>query len=536
MSSIDLLVIGSGGAALSVALEANRLGLNVEIASKTYPTRSQTSQAQGGINAVLSDDDSIQSHINDTLKSSAGLADKDVVEYFCSEAPNIIEWLDSLGVPFSRVDNRPAQRRLGGASYDRATYAQDYTGLKILHTLNEQAIKSGIKISTDMFLLNLIVEDEVCKGATFLDIKTSKVVQKFAKAVVVATGGYSAIYRGFTTNSFASSGDGIAAAFRAGAKISDMEFVQFHPTALKSSSILISESARGEGGYLLNSDGDRFVDELSPRDKVARAIYNEIESGKDVYLDIRHLGKEKIEHLLPQERKLAINHEGVDPVDDLIPIKPVAHYSMGGIDVDIDAKSSLEGLYAIGECANAKVHGANRLGGNSLLELIVFGKRCANSAKEYISNIDVCSCSEDNTIYKSDIDFIDATFKFPNQINFYERRELLGKIMYRDCGILRNDTNLKAVLENIKQYQKEYHFMGLGDKSKVYNSNLVEFLEFGNMLEIAEMILVGAINRCESRGAHYREDFIDSSDEYLAHTIYYKVDGIVESVFKKIAT
>jgi succinate dehydrogenase / fumarate reductase flavoprotein subunit len=533
MSNIDLLVIGSGGAALTTALNAKSKGLNVKIVSKTYPTRSQTSQAQGGVNAVMSDSDSIESHIADTIKSSCGLGDSEAIEYLCKEAPKAMEWLDSIGVPFSRDDDSNiAQRRLGGASYDRACYAQDYTGLKILHTLYEQSIKESIDIQSDKLLLNLIVEDNRCVGATFLDINTTEVVEYFAKSVVIATGGYSAIYRGFTTNGYGSSGDGVAAAIRAGAKLSDMEFVQFHPTALKSSSILISESARGEGGYLLNSDNERFVDELQPRDIVARAIYNEIEDGKDVYLDIRHLGESKIDELLPQERKLAINHEKIDPIKELIPIKPVAHYSMGGIAVDIDAKTSIDGLYAVGECANANVHGANRLGGNSLLELIVYGIRCAESVSKYVDNVGDIEYTQGSRTYQSDTNFINGCFKLPNKIDFYDRREFLGKIMYRNCGITRNDMNLKAVLKNIRQYQSEYHFMGIKDKSRVYNTNLVEFLEFGNMLEIAEIILIGAINRCESRGAHYREDYPSSSDEYLAHSIYWKDDGILASTFE----
>jgi succinate dehydrogenase / fumarate reductase flavoprotein subunit len=530
----DVLIIGSGGAGLSNAIVASNLGLKVKIVSKTMPTRSQTSQAQGGINAVLNSKDSIESHINDTIKSANGLYKKENIEYLCKNSKNIIEWLDSLGVAFSRDGSDIAQRRLGGASFDRATYCQDYTGLKILHTLYEQALKIGVDIESDKLLLNLIVEDERVKGATFLDINTSEVVEYYAKSVVIASGGYSAIYRGFTTNSYTATGDGVAAAIRAGAKISNMEFIQFHPTALKHSSILISESARGEGGYLVNSDGERFVDELLPRDKVAKAIYEQQEAGKDVFLDIRHLGSEKIKTILPQELKLAQNHENVNAIDELIPIKPVAHYTMGGIDTDVNCATNIKGLYAVGECSNVGVHGANRLGGNSLLEIVVFGDKCAKSVKEYVDSIDDFEYSSESVQLQNDREFVKACFKFPNQINFYERRDFVGKIFYRNCGIVRNEMNLKAVLKNVRQYQKEYHFMGLGDKSKVYNTNLVEFIEFGNMLELAEIILVGAINRCESRGAHYREDYPELNSEFLANTIYWKDDGILASTFEKI--
>lgn len=530
---LDLLVVGAGGAGLSCALEAKSIGLSVAVYSKTEPTASQTAQAQGGMNAVLNPNDSTKSHKEDTKKSACGLAIEENISYLCDNGSNVVDWLVSIGVAFSRDEaNNIAQRKLGGASFARAGYCQDYTGLKILHTLYEQSIKQDIDIYSDMQLLNLIVQNGIVQGATFLDIKKSEVIEVLAKSVVLATGGYSAIYRGFTTNSYANSGDGVASAIRAGARLSNMEFVQFHPTALKSSSILISESARGEGGYLVNSENERFVDELKPRDIVARAIYSQIESGKDVFLDIRHLGKDKIKHLLPQERKLSITHEGIDPIDGLIPIKPVAHYTMGGIDVDISCSTNINGLFAVGECSDIGVHGANRLGGNSLLEILVFGKKCANSTKEYIIN-NTFEFVQNSQQYQNDKKFIDACFKFPNQINFYEKRDFLGKIFYRNCGIYRSEQNLKAVLKTVRQYQAEYHFMGIGDKSKLYNTNLVEFIEFGNMLELAEIILIGAINRCESRGAHYREDYPNSDDNFLANTIYVKNDGVVSSFFRK---
>ncbi|WP_281951840.1 FAD-dependent oxidoreductase [Nitrosophilus kaiyonis] len=529
----DLLIIGSGGAGLSAALKAKELGLKCIVINKNYPTTAQTSMAQGGINAVLdSKNDSIYKHIEDTLKSSQGLADKKVVEYVCNEAPKIIEWLDSIGVPFSRKDKKIAQRKLGGASGKRACYVQDYTGLKILHTLYDNAIKENIEFKNDYFLLNLIVENGSVYGATFLDKKNTKVEQILSKSVILATGGYAKIYDKFSTNSSSATGDGIAAAIRAGCKLSDLEFIQFHPTSLKNSSILISEAARGAGGKLINQKGERFIDEMLTRDEIARAIYKEIEKGNEVFLDIRHLGEEFIEENLPQERKLAIIYEGVDSVKDLIPIKPAAHYTMGGIDVDFDLKTNIDGLFAVGECANAKLHGANRLGGNSLLEVITLGIKAAKNAYKY-KDRDI----EDKIYEKTVIDshFIKSVFSFENKIDFYEKREFLSKIFYANVGVFRNEMGLKGVLSAVRQMQRELLFMGISDKSTVYNTNLIDFIEFGNMLELSEAILVGAISRNESRGAHFREDFPNRDDEnFLAHTVIWKEDGVICADFKKV--
>jgi len=308
--------------------------------------------------------------------------------------------------------------------------------------------------------------------------------------------------------------------------VSDMEFIQFHPTALKNSSILISESARGAGGYLVNSKGERFTNELAPRDEVARAINDEIERGEEVFLDIRHLGEEFIDEELPQERKLAKLYENVDPVYDLIPIKPVAHYTMGGIEVNKNSQTKIRGLYAVGECANHKVHGANRLGGNSLLELIVFGKQAGENAAKYAKSFDK---EIDSSVFtQSAKNFVLGVKHFTNQIDFYEKRTFIGNIFYNNAGISRDDMGLKAVLAAIRQIQREIPFMGPKDKSKTYNTNLVEFIEFGNMVELSEIILVCAISRNESRGAHFRKDIPKENDmAYKAHTITWKEDAVL---------
>ena len=523
----EVLIIGSGGAGLVAAISAKEAGADVKVVSKSFPTRSQTSMAQGGINAAMGhvEADSVEAHIADTLKSAQGLGDKDAITKLCEEAIDSINWLDRIGLPFSRTkESKVAQRRLGGASGIRACYAQDYTGLKILHTLHDEASKQGVEFVNEHFLLNLIVEDQKICGAIFLDIKTGEIVEIRAKSVILATGGYSQIYHGFTTNSTASTGDGLAAAIRAGAKLSDVEFVQFHPTALKNSAILISESARGAGGYLLNAQKERFTDELAPRDIVARAINDEIDKSGEVYLDIRHLGEAFIDHELPQERKLAITYEGVDPVVDLIPIKPVAHYTMGGVEVDSSGMTCIGGLFAAGEVANHNVHGANRLGGNSLLELIVFGREAGSSAFKYAKNSN--ETSDLNKQFEKDKTSIDMMRSYSNEIDFYEKRDLLGESFYQDVGIKRSEEKLKTVLHLVRQLQKEFSQMGAKDKSKIYNTNLVEFLEFGNTVELAEVLLMGAISRNESRGAHFREDSPAKNDEaYAKHTLSWKEEG-----------
>jgi len=528
------LIIGAGGAGLVAALNAHKSGAKVVVITKEYPTRSQTSMAQGGINAALGNagEDSVASHIQNTLKSAHGLANEDAVKLLCEEAPKAVEWLDSIGVPFSRTaDAKIAQRTLGGASASRACYAQDYTGLKILHTLYDRCLAEGIEIHNEKFLLNLITNQDkynkpyVC-GATVLDIRTGTVQSYESASVILATGGYSRVYDKHSTNSVGSTGDGIAAAIRAGARLSDMEFIQFHPTALKNSSILISESARGAGGHLVNSKNERFTNELAPRDEVARAINEQIQNGEDVFLDIRHLGEEFIDKELPQERKLARLYENIDPVYELIPIKPVAHYTMGGIEVDKNSATKLKGLFAVGECANHKVHGANRLGGNSLLELIVFGIQAGENSAKYAKNFD--KEIQSATQIQAAKNFVEGVKHFTNQIDFYEKRTFIGNIFYNNAGISRDDMGLKAVLGAIRQIQKEIPFMGPQDKSKVYNTNLVEFIEFGNMVELSEIILVCAISRNESRGAHYRSDIPQENDmAYKAHTITWKDDAVL---------
>jgi len=526
---LDVLIIGSGGAGLTAALAAKEIstvdgvGLgnaSILVVGKAYPTNSQTSMAQGGMNAALGNvgEDHISSHIADTIKSARGLCDEDIVRQMCADAPRTIQWLESIGVPFSRLDNGKsgietvAQRQMGGASAKRACYAQDYTGLKILHTLYDTCLKENIDFLDEHYFLSLITEDGTAKGATFLDIRTGEVKQINAKSVVIATGGYGSLYHGYTTNAYGSTGDGVAAVLRAGGAVSDMEFVQFHPTALKSSSILISESARGEGGYLVNSDGERFIDELKPRDVVARAIFEQLKNNKEVFLDVRHLGEEKLMELLPQEVALCKLHEHVDPAKELIPIKPVAHYSMGGIDVDYALEvTGIKGCFAVGECSNAKVHGANRLGGNSLLEITAFGKFAGENA--YKHAVYASNKKTDDTQLQQDKKEIETLFTKENSINFYENREKLGKLFYEKVGIVRDNANLTQAMEEVIAMQVMLKKMGISDKNRQNNTNLIEYLEFQNALLLAPTIISAAIARDESRGAHYKIGFEAQDDE-----------------------
>jgi succinate dehydrogenase / fumarate reductase flavoprotein subunit len=524
----DVLIIGAGGAGLVAAINAHEAGAKVLVLTKEYATRSQTCMAQGGINAALGNagEDSVEAHIKNTIKSAHGIASEDAIKTLCSGAPEAVKWLDSIGVPFSRTsDSKIAQRTLGGASAPRACYAQDYTGLKILHTLYDRCNALGIEILNEKYLLECLTNSAdnsitVC-GVSVLDKRTGEVETYKANSVILATGGYSRIYHTHSTNSVSTTGDGIATAFRAGARVSDMEFIQFHPTAMKTSAILISESARGAGGYLLNSKGERFTNELAPRDEVARAIDEEMDNGEDIFLDIRHLGEKFIDEELPQERKLAKLYENVDPVFDLIPIKPVAHYTMGGIEVDENSMTNIAGLFAVGECANHRVHGANRLGGNSLLELVVFGKQAGERAAKYTQN------KQESTLHvESENTILNEINNYTNEINFYEKQISLGDLFYLHVGIKRDKKSLEKVLDEVLQIKKDLPKMGVLDKEKKYNTNLIEFIEFKNMLDLSQMILLSAISRQESRGAHFRTDFEKEDERFARHTIVNK-EGVV---------
>ena len=519
----DLLVIGSGGAGLSAAIEAKERGANVAIVSEVYPTRSQTAMAQGGINAALGnvEDDSTTLHAEDTLKSAQGLGDTQMIDRLCAQAPQSVEWLNQLGVPFSRLeDGKIAQRALGGASRKRACYCQDYSGLKIIHTLYDQILRLEIPLYSEYHLLELITQNDHIAGATFLDLKATQCHTLYAPRVILATGGYAGLYQPHTTNTRYSTGDGITQAYEAGATLSNLEFVQFHPTALKGSGILISESARGAGGKLINQNGEQFVDELAPRDKVAQAIKTQIDKGNEIFLDIRHLGEAFIDANLPQERNLAKIYAGVDPATDPIPIVPAAHYTMGGVALDQHLMSSIPGLFGAGECSDAGVHGANRLGGNSLLEIVTFGRDAAHFALDFEA-----STIQKNDDAKRSQEQIDRRFETTGDRPLYPDRNTLSHLLFSAVGISRNEADLTQALQTIHSLQSHLPEIGLFDKSRVYNTQLLDLLKYQNSLTLTRLITTAAKDRKESRGAHYRSDYPHKDEAFTHNTLITKEQG-----------
>lgn len=528
---IDVLIIGSGGAGLSAALSAKESGAKVLVVSKTYPTHSQTVQAQGGINAVIEEgeNDTISNHITDTYNSSKELALKKNIEFICNNAKNTITWLDKIGVPFSRDENgKIAQRPFGGTKSIRTCYSSDYTGLKIVHTLYDNCIKNDIEFLNEHILIDLITNDNTVYGAIFINIINSELVKIYSKTTVIATGGYSNIYNGFTTNSISTTGDGISIAYKNGAYLSNMEFVQFHPTALKGSNTLISESARAEGAFLVTKDGKRFVDELSTRDVVARAIKDKILLSEEVFLDLRHININSLKEKMSQEIKLIKDLLNLNVQNDLIPINPAAHYTMGGILTNVSCETSMENLYAVGECAQNNIHGANRLGGNSLLEIITMGLNCGKKSAEKANKIE-------NKIIETNQNFDIETILNKNGKNcIYKIKDELAEILFKKVGLYREEEELKSTLLAIEELEAKYKDSFIEDKNKVYNRNLIDFIELEHLLKIAKLVTISALKRDESRGAHFRKDYPKQNDKLNKISIVKLNNEIIQHEFKEL--
>lgn len=557
MEQYDVLVIGSGGSGQRAALEAaQQEGLKVALVTKIFPPRSATAMAQGGINGVLNNvakSDTIETHIFDTVKGSDYLGDQDAIEFFINRCPEGILEMDYYGCPFSRTeDGTIAQRNFGGQSYPRTCYSADKTGHVILHTLYEQCLKEGVHFLQDWYLLDLVKNKNgsIC-GIVAWDMRNGEVKKIFAKSVIICTGGAGRMYWARTTNPFLSNGDGMAACFRAGVPLKDMEMIQFHPTGLAKTGILMSEAVRGEGGYLLNKLGERFMEryapskmELAPRDVVAKAIELEIAAGRGfgegleayVVVDVTHLPKETILEKLHGIRDLAICFEHVDPLEEPIPIRPTCHYTMGGIDV-IDYKTcatKIPGLFAAGEASCVSIHGANRLGGNSLADVVVFGKVAGAGASAYAKANDVTfdTAAMDAAADHWEKRFQEATTRTSGR-PVVEIREDLAMAMWHKVGIFRDEKGMTEALEKINSLIKEYETCVVGDSNRTFNTAFINYIEVGSMLTVAKATVTGALHRQESRGSHLREDFTKRDDKnFLHHTIIslgedgeYKLEG-----------
>ena len=527
----DVLIVGAGLAGMRAAI-AVPPELDVAVISKVHPVRSHSVAAEGGINAAIREDDSWEAHAFDTIKGGDYLGDQDAIEIMCQEGTKDVLELDRMGALFSRDERgRIAQRPFGGADFPRTCYAADKTGHALVHLLYEQLLKRKAFVYEEWYVTSLIVEDSACKGVIAWDLIAGGLQQIRAKSVILATGGYGRVYS-ISTNALINTGDGMSIAFRAGIPLMDMEFVQFHPTTLKETGILLSEAARGEGGYLLNSKGERFMSryapnkmELASRDVVSRAEYQEIEEGRGingcVLLDIRHLGRAMIMERLPQIRELAITFAGVDPVKDPVPIRPGVHYSMGGIRTNEWGETGLEGLYAAGESACVSIHGANRLGGNALLETIVFGKRSGLKASERAKSIKSLDVSLKSI--KAEEDRIAEIMNRTKGEKVPVLKEEIGQIMSEGVGISRKREGAERAREKVKKIKERYRDVYIQDKGRVFNTELIYCLELGSIIELAEIIIESALAREESRGAHYRLDFPLRDDvRWLKHTLAYK--------------
>ncbi|MCT7986044.1 succinate dehydrogenase/fumarate reductase flavoprotein subunit [Laspinema sp. A4] len=552
----DVIIVGGGLAGCRAAVEIGRINpsINVAVVAKTHPIRSHSVAAQGGIAATLKNVDSTDSweaHAFDTVKGSDYLADQDAVELLTKEAPDVVIDLEHMGVLFSRLpDGRIAQRAFGGHSHNRTCYAADKTGHAMLHELVNNLRRYGVQVYEEWYVMRLILEEGQAKGLVMYHILDGRLEVVRAKVVMFATGGYGRVFN-TTSNDFASTGDGLAMSAMAGVPLQDMEFVQFHPTGLYPVGVLISEAVRGEGAYLINSEGDRFMAtyapsrmELAPRDITSRAITREIRAGRGVYpdgrpggpcvfLDLRHMGQEKIMSRIPFCWEEAHRLLGVDAVYEPMPVRPTGHYSMGGIPVNTEGQvrsgpdGLVEGFFAAGECACVSVHGANRLGSNSLLECVVYGKITGAAIARYVETRKLPDLDDRPYLQQAQQE-LQSLLDLAGTHRIGAVRQGFQDAMSDHCGVFRTDELMREGLKQLEYFQQQYQQIYLDDKGKLWNTEIIEALELRSLMVVGQLILASALNRQESRGAHFREDYPDRDDEqFLKHTLsYYSPAGV----------
>ncbi|TMD20107.1 MAG: FAD-binding protein [Chloroflexi bacterium] len=545
-TSYDVLIIGGGlaGIRAAIAVAETNPRLKIGMVSKVYPMRSHTVSAEGGAAAVLSKDDSYDTHAFDTIKGSDYLADQDVVEAFVREAPLEVVQMEHWGCPWSRnADGTVAVRPFGGMTTWRTVFAADKSGFHMLHTVFQTSLKyDQIHRHDEAFVTKLLVENSRCVGVTAIDVRSGQMYAITAKATILATGGLGRIYA-FTTNGNICTGDGMALAYRAGVPLKDMEMVQFHPTGLPFTGILITEAVRGEGGYLLNNQGERFLKryvpnkmELGPRDIISRAMTTEFEEGrgfegphgKYMHLDVRHLGEATIDRRLPFMRELGREFVGIDIVKDPIPVRPVMHYMMGGVDADISGATLMKGLYAAGECANVGLNGANRLGSNSLSECLVFGAAAGRAAAEQVGSLAAAGANPIEAMLKDETKRVEGGFldKKGGDERIAEIREDMQHSMDEGAGVYRTKEGLTELTRRLDGFRERFERIKIDDSSRVFNTELTAAIELGFMLDCAVAVAHSALAREESRGAHARRDFPERNDEkYLKHTIAHHTEA-----------
>jgi len=567
-SEHDIVIVGGGGAGLRAAIAVAEAdpSLSIAVVSKVYPMRSHTVSAEGGAAAVIKPDDSLDAHAYDTISGSDWLADQDAVEAFVREAPEEMLRLEHWGCPWSREpDGHVAVRPFGGMKVERTWFAADKTGFHMLHSLYQTTLKlERIAWCDEWFVTRLLVDDGRCRGAVAIELRTGQVHALLAKAVILATGGCGRVFP-YTTNANIKTGDGMALAYRAGAPLKDMEFIQYHPTGLPFTGILITEAARSEGGWLLNKDGYRYLQdydlgtpepkpvkrsmELGPRDRLSQAFVHEVEKGRTVdspygpvvHLDVRHLGEKEIDAKIPFVRELCLKYENLDPVHQLIPVRPVIHYMMGGVHTDLDAATPLPGLFAAGEVACVSINGANRLGSNSLTELLVFGARAGRAAARYAAGevgpgranaaVLAQAADEERRLRR---DYLE---KAAGGERVAHLRARMQETMEQGAGIYRDRAGLAAAASRVQELKARFAGVSLDDHSLTFNTELTAALELGNLLDLAEAIIQSGLEREESRGAHQRTDHPDRDDQrFLAHSLAYRrSDGPPRIEYRPVA-